>query len=189
MVEFRLVEFFSALCAFGPEAPRVVRFQWQRTCCGSGTARGSVPVVPPGPGRGDGISQPEAQGGHGQGHSQPAGAVGPAAAPALRRRPWKSAPAPTLRLGARGGEPQPRPSDSSSGLPAPGPVTPSGGRGWDGTRRAGMGADEGMAEPAGGFKCGPGRRRQHSRAARSGCHGLSPARTRRDRCRAAAMPH
>lgn len=138
----------------------------------------------------DGISRPEAQGGHGQGHSQPAG-VAPAAAPALRLRPWKSAPAPS-GLGARGGEPQPRPSDSSSGLPAPGPVTPSGGRGWDGTGRAGMGAGEGTAEPAGGFKCGPGRRRQHSRAARSGCRGLSPARTRtrarRGRCRAAAMP-
>lgn len=93
---------------------------------------------------------------------------GPAAAPPLQ--PWKSAPAPA-RPGARGGEPQPLLSDSSSGLPASGPVTPSGGQGWDGTGRAGMGAGEGTAEPAGGFKCRPGRRRQHSRAARSGCRG------------------
>lgn len=50
------LDFFSVLCAFGPEAPWVVRFQWQGTCCGSGTgsqqpwaARGSIPAVPPAP--------------------------------------------------------------------------------------------------------------------------------------------
>lgn len=63
--------------------------------------------------------------------------------------------------GEPGAPAAPAPAGSSSGLPAPGPRDaerrPSSrggerGLGWDG-----MGAGEGTSEPAGGFKCGPGR--------------------------------
>lgn len=107
------------------------------------------------PAQGDGISRLEAQGARCQPHSQPARAsrgrpcpplpaVEVRTCPGAARRSGRGSAAPALRLLLRAPRPGPRDAERRPGM------------GWDGTGRAGMGAGEGTAESAGGFKCGPG---------------------------------